>query len=474
MAADSFLGTANYTESWASIYSIQFPPEIWKEWYQKYGKGFKMLDFLNMTGRTGASVANRSFSHFEDAACDKVINNEGGIAQTGAGLALAAFQIETTDYVGDATNGYYPPLREHDSVLIPAEYMANGEDRLYVVTAVGGATNNLTFTLHPLANDSNLVVGGIPASTEMMIGPTYFAAGTTQPDAKAIGTYERSHSTQISKESCGFEGGQVGRRNYREVITNGGPGLFDKGTVETEFRLDGQMDKSIFLGEPNTNVTSALTQTSSFGGTNARLGTKGLWTWQLELAQTKNYTDTFSMDDFDDIKPLLQSQGVVDSTVLFGYGATLGLQVENGVLEGMKEWSGGTNLFVDNKFGVVVKGVTKNSVNFVCKEFVSFSNPNLLGSPSYNFDTSGFMIPISDVPVRIGDSGSKTMVPNLSLAYYNHNGEDRTRIIGTVAGLNGLGYNIVNDADGTMLYMLSEFALFCANVNQHIQVTRTP
>ena len=472
MAADSFMGTANYTRSWASIYSIQFPEEIWKMWYQKYGKGFKMLDFLNMTGRSGASVANRVFYHFEDAAPDKVINTEAAIVVGGAGAAIGPFQIEVGDYVGDATNGYYPPLRLHDSVLIPGAYQTTGEDRLYVVTAVGGATNNLTFTCNPLSLDSRIGVE-IPASTELMIGPTYFAAGTGQPSGKAIGTYRREHSTQISKESCGFEGGQIAQRSYKEVTTNSGPGLFDKGLVETEFRLDSQMDKAIFVGETNANA-AVLTQVSDWGGTNARLGTKGLWTWQLELAQTKNYTDTFSMDDFDDVKPLLQSQGLVDSTVLFGYGPTLGLQVENGVLEGMKEWSGGTNLFIDNKFGVSVKGVQKNGVNFICKEFASFSNPNLLGNPSYNFTTSGFMIPITEVPVRLGNSSEKITVPNLSLAYYNHNGEDRTRIIGTVAGMNGLGYSILNDSDGTAIYMLTEFALFAANVNQHIQIIRTP
>lgn len=470
-AATSYLGTASYTSSWASIYSIQFPEEIWKEWFQQYGKGFKILDFLNMTGRSGASVANRTFYHFEDGAPDKVINIESAIA-IGAANATISFQIETGDYVGDATNGYYAPLREHDSVLIPAAYQTQGEDRLYVVTSIGGATNNLVFTCTPLSTDSQIGTE-VPASTELMIGPTFFAAGTGQPDPKAIGTYRRSHSTQISKESCGFEGGQIARRTYDEVVTKGGrPGLFDRGLVETEFRLDSQIDKALFIGEVNAN-TANLTQTSNFGGTNARLGTQGLWNWQRDLAQTKNYTDTFSMDDFDDIKPLLQSQGVIDATVLFGYGSTLGLQVENGVLEGMKEWSGGTDLFMNNNFGVAVKSVTKNGVNFVCKELASFANPNLLGNDSYTFSTSGFMIPISDVPVRLGDNMEKTSVPNLSIAYYNHNGEDRTRIIGTVAGLNGLGYDIKNEYDGTRVYMLSEFALFAANVNQHVQVLRT-
>ena len=470
MAATSYTGNANYTKTWASIYSIEFPEEIWKEWFQIYGKGFKMLDFLSMIGRTGASVSNRVFYHYEDAATDKVVNIESAVA---VGLANAdiTFQIEAGDYINDGTN-YYTPLRVGFTVLIPAAYQTTGEDRLYVCTAHSDTTVNRVYTCTPLSTDSRIAVE-IPASTELMVGPSNFAPGTGQPDGMANGSYRRSHSTQIVKESCGFEGGQIAQRSYREVMTKGGsPGLFDRGLVETEFRLDRQIDLALFIGEVNTN-TANLTQASNFGGTNARLGTHGMWNWMNDLAQLKNYTDTFSMDDFDDIKPLFQSQGLVDATCLFAYGPTLGLQVENGVLEGMKEWSGGTNLFVNNKFGVAVKGVQKNGINFICKELASFAHPNLLGNPSYTFDTSGFILPLSEVPVRLGDSPDKITVPNCSIAYYNHNGEDRTRIIGTVAGLNGLGYDIKNEYDGERVYMLSEFALFFANVGQSIQVIKT-
>jgi len=75
--------------------------------------------------------------------------------------------------------------------------------------------------------------------------------------------------------------------------------------------------------------------------------------------------------------------------------------------------------------------------------------------------------------VSVTSEGKKMTVPNLSICYLNHNGEDRTRIMGTVAGLNGMGYNIVNDADGLMFYLLSEYALFAANVNQFIRILKT-
>ena len=114
----------------------------------------------------------------------------------------------------------------------------------------------------------------------------------------------------------------------------------------------------------------------------------------------------------------------------------------------------------------------KNGVKFACQELISFANPNYLGNDSYTFSDDGFMMPVTDVSVTDGN-GMKQVVPNLSVAYLNHAGEDRTRIIGTVAGLNGLGYDIKNEYDGSHIFMLSELALFAANINQHIQILKT-
>ena len=124
-------------------------------------------------------------------------------------------------------------------------------------------------------------------------------------------------------------------------------------------------------------------------------------------------------------------------------------------------------------FGVEFKTVQKNSINFMCKELASFANPNKLGNASYQFKDAGMMIPIGYASVSNEMYGTKETVPNIAICFYNHNGEDRTRIIGTVAGLNGMGYQIVDQYDRTNIYMLSEFSTFAANVNQHIQITKS-
>ena len=464
-ASDSFTQVGNYTEAFKSIYSLLFPPEIWNEWFEKYGQGFKVLDFLNMAGRT-SSVANRDYSHFEDGTDLRVATTRAAVAIGVAGATIA-FQLLATDYDTDG-NG---PLRENFSVYIPADYQPAAVDvpRQYVVTGIAGAGAAQTYTCTPMNVTSQIAVQ-VPASTELMIGSSVYSPGMGQPAGMTTGTYERDHSTQISKESCGFEGGAVAHRTYREVVDMAGrPGIFDRGLVETEFRLDRQIDSALFMGEPNANT---LTQTSTFGGTPARRGTKGLWNWMAELAQTKNYIGDFDMDDFDDIKPLLQSQGVNGAKVFFGYGSNLGLDVENGVLDGVKEYSGGSDLLPDNAYlEVDFRRAKKNGVDFTFQELVSFSNPNTFGNDSYDFSDSGMIFPITDVSVT--QAGKKMTVPNLSVAYLNHNGEDRTRIMGTVAGLNGMGYDIKTQYDGTHVYLLSEFSLFAANINQFIRILKT-
>ncbi len=465
-ASQSQTQIGNYNEAqFKSVYALLFPPEIWNEWYEKYADGFKVLDFLNMAGRTSI-IRNREYSHFEDGTDLRVATTRTQIG-VGAAGAVITFQLLATDYDGFGQG----PLREDFSVYIPAANQPAAIDvpRQYVITGIAGAGAAQTYTATPLSADSQIAVA-VVASTELMIGSSVYAPGMRQPAGMTTGTFERDHTTQISKESCGFEGGAVAHRTYREVVDMAGqPGIFDRGMVETEFRLDRQIDNALFLGEQNAN---GLTQNSNFGGTPNRQGTKGLWNWMAELAQTKNYIGDFDMDDFDDIKPLLQSQGVNGAKVFFGYGSNLGLDVENGILDGVKEYSGGSDLLPNNKFFEVdFRRAKKNGVDFTFQELISFSNPNTFGNDSYDFSDSGMMFPITDVSVTV--EGKKMTVPNLSVAYLNHNGEDRTRIMGTVAGLNGLGYSFSNDIDGLLFYLLSEYSLFAANVNQFIRILKT-
>jgi hypothetical protein len=37
---DNKIIKTGYTSDWASLYDINFKPEIWEEWYKNYGKDF--------------------------------------------------------------------------------------------------------------------------------------------------------------------------------------------------------------------------------------------------------------------------------------------------------------------------------------------------------------------------------------------------------------------------------------------------
>ena len=119
MASLNYAEQGNYTSTWASLYSISFPPEIYQEWFQRYGQGFKILDFLRMFGRT-QTVANRLFYHYEDAAeqrvCTLADNGTGNGIDTGGAGVTRTIKLAASDYAGN--NG---PLRQEFTVLIPME-----------------------------------------------------------------------------------------------------------------------------------------------------------------------------------------------------------------------------------------------------------------------------------------------------------------------------------------------------------------
>jgi hypothetical protein len=41
-----------YGANWGSVYSLELEPQVWQEWYQAFGKGFGIFDFLQIPGQT--------------------------------------------------------------------------------------------------------------------------------------------------------------------------------------------------------------------------------------------------------------------------------------------------------------------------------------------------------------------------------------------------------------------------------------
>jgi hypothetical protein len=185
------------------------------------------------------------------------------------------------------------------------------------------------------------------------------------------------------------------------------------------------------------------------------------------------------LNDFYTAKELLRSQGVVDTEVLFAVGDKLSRGVETMGLEYLKEFSGGSNLLQGmNSIGIRPKAYTVGNVTFNVKELAGFTNPNTFGTDADYWGNAGFMIPMSQVAVKSSDimiegiEGGKVVIPNVALGYVNNAGENRTRILQDVAGVNGLGLKATHDGDEVSWYMLTEYMLVAMQVNQMIRLLK--
>ena len=211
-----------------------------------------------------------------------------------------------------------------------------------------------------------------------------------------------------------------------------------------------------------------------YGNAVQATGTVGLLQHMVTAAMKQYYTLAYSAPDFDDIKDLLNSQGITSRAVKFLVGSLLQKQIENAGLEFLKEFSGGTDLTTMRGWGVDFRQIHKNGVTFTLQEVKSFSDPTAYGADVFEdyFVGLGMIIPDQLVSVRESEAGANFKLNNLTLLYKNYNGENRTRvnkILPGAASVNGAGGDIARDTyDDVGGTMLSEFGLVCLNRNRMI------
>jgi len=463
--------TRGFTEQWNTIYDLELEPQIYPQWFQKYNKGFGIKDWLYVAGQT-FNVKSNTITAFEDGADVRPVRlNASGIsAMTSAGDSIT-FRLHSGGY--DTNNDTY--LRVGDTISIPAKFMS-GQDTPaeFLVTAVG-ATASADCTAYPL-NSAAQITSTVTASSYLKVGATRYARGTAQPSARSLGAYSRTFTTGISKETLNIEGGQIMQSSYRSKTKGGGEGLWNRAQLQAEFSLDNQMNDALLVSDENTN---SLTQTAHSTKSNAVRSTVGLWNHLNDLGQELNYSTKLALTDLYTAKELLRSQGVVDTEVLFAMGTKLSRGFETMGLEYIKEFSGASNLMQGmDKIGIRPKAVTIGNVTFNAKEFAGFSNPNTFGTDADYWDNAGFMIPMSQVTVKSSDiaidgiEGGKVSIPNVALGYVNNNGENRTRILKYVAGVNGVGLDATHAYDDFSGYMLTEYMLVAMQVNQMIRILK--
>jgi hypothetical protein len=473
-----------YGATWGSIYSLELEPQVWQEWYQAFGKGFQVFDWLTIAGQT-VSVKARDLDAFTDQAVEKYARvTAAGVAFAGH-LALGArtFVLHANEYLdGDGATACTPYLRAGDTVFMDPQYTnADVPTQWYVVSV--GATAGANTTIRPL-NSTVVMNADMPANSYFMVGPNLQGIGTGQPGPRKSGTTSNTFYTGIHAETAEIKGGVNAEKLYRNDLDKSGRNtLWTKAQVESEFHFNAGIDKQIFLGEVNANITNAVTADADAANQAVR-GTKGLWQWVESDGMEQAYAGSYDLAYFDQIKEYLRSQGVTDTTVATLAGSNLYKQIENTVLDYIKAYSGGTDLMRSyNSVGANVQEFTKNGITHQLCEVISFDNANTYAVMDTYFRDAGLVIPKSLATVKSngldmgGDAygysaGDKVKIPNVVIGYLNNNGENRTRMIGPVAGVNGFGYPFTNQYDDVKLYIKSEFMLIVNLANQMLKIVK--
>lgn len=458
-----------YGYSFDSIYNTMLKPQIYSDYIKYYGGGVGMLGLAYLAGTT-VNIAGPSKTVWEEGSYTKLIKLNGPIAIAAAGVDIT-FSLDAAEF--DANHACY--LNTNEIVVIPAEYIeeANVPATIphgYQVTSNnGGVDAARIYTARPLLVTTELAIA-VPDDTELMVRGGNYALESRSGSGKSSGWYHRDFYNSIKKWDWAIGGGTQSNQRYYEELRGGGTGILSKLTMEADHQLDLQVDDEILLSTGVTNT--ALTMTNRNGAAIPVAGTVGVLRHMEQRAMNQYYTAAYQMSDFDDLKDLLNSQGVTERNVAFLMGSSLYQQIENSGLDFIKEFSGGTDLMKTlGDINVVFKAINKNGVYTVFKELPQLSDPTRYGAPAFNdyFKDLGFIIPEVDVTLSGGPENPTPMkLRNLTIGFKNYNSENRTRIIKdlpSVAGQGNIALDTYDDSRGTML---TEFSLIFNKVNQTI------
>ena len=460
-----------YGYSFDSIYNTMLKPQIYGEYIKYYGKGVGLLEMAYLAGNT-INLAGSTKTVWEEGSLTKLITLNGPIAAQAAGVDIT-FSLAATEF--DANDAGY--LNTNDIVIIPAEYIEEGGvaatiPHEYQVTGddagVGAAK---IYTARPKLVTTELAIA-VPTATELMVTGGNYALESQGGSVKSSGWYSRTFYNSIKKHDWAIGGGTQSNQRYYEELKGGGTGILTKLTMEADYFLDKYINDEIFLSNGVTNTTLTMANRNAVNIPVA--GTVGVLRHMEQRAMRQYYTAAYQMTDFDDLKGLLQSQGVVERNVAFLMGSSLYQQVENSGLDFIKEFSGGTDLMKTmGDINVAFRAINKNGVYTMFKELPSLSDPTAYGADAFNdyFKDWGMIVPEVDVTVKGSlESPESFKLRNLTIGFKNYLGENRTRVIKDIPSMASQGGIAVDSYDDSRGSMLSEFGLIFNKVNQCIMV----
>jgi hypothetical protein len=455
-----------YTPTLDSTASFNLKPEYLGELYKRYGKGFGVFDILDLSGRK-MNISRSEPKIIEEGSLERSITLAVATAVSDA-AADVVFEV--------ATSGCYCGVG--DIVVVPPYYLATAQKAKFIPalyqiesSAVNGA--NTQFTAGPVDDTTSDIDTEIPIATKLMVTGGIFAPGSTGPAAKASYPYEKTFYTSIKRAKFIVYGSQESEQRWTATLKNGQKSQFTQASIEADFLLNSWINDDLLMGQSDDDNISLTTGDSSTA--NPR-GTVGLLTHLYDYASKQTYVGTtYELSDLFDLKDVMLSQGVVTDRALICVGPDLARSIQINVgLESLQAYSGGTNLMETmSKMNIGFNAFQIEGINYQVNELTMLSNPEKYNNGSYSWmKRFGFVLPEAYVNIRESTNtlNSSFKASNLMLGYKNANGEDRTRVVQVVAGVNGMGYPASNGYDMVEGHMLTEYALIVAKANQLIRI----
>lgn len=446
-----------------TIYAFQLEPQIMGELIKLYGRGIGLHEILTFGGNT-IDIASHEYEVHSQGSILNYITVNGDIAVSGAAGA------DITINVADDANGNQL-LQENDVVLIPGEYVdaaVSTSPAKFQVTAVTDNGADVDYTCSPLLAATELDVA-VPDGTILMVTLGNYSPGSGGGNTRNMGWYQHKFYTAIKKAAFALGGSTQSTKRYQDTMKNGQPGMYSLASLIADFTLDAAISDELLVGVEPDNVT--MDDWNEVARTVR--GTKGLWPHLVDGGMLQEYIEDYAISDFDDVAEGFESQGVSSKYATFCMGSDLYRGFENGGLEFITEFSGGTDLMKNmGEMGIEFRRIKKNGIDFAIVKLDTFSNPFTYGLPAYNWKKFGFIVPSEYTMIKNVNGSDVVELSNLTLGYKNYNGENRRRVFGYVTGMTGRqqGAQLSTrfDADGGEF--LSEFALIATKVNQMIRV----
>ena len=453
----AFVGAYGSGANFASVYdSIARKPQAYAELLQKYGEGLKVLNFLNMAGKTVPLTTN-SLKIIEEGAKEMLVtvsistNN----ANTEASLTFKA----------DGSSTY---VREGWDILIPKANTGLAYDKPMRIYKSGSDWKGRFW-------DTTTHITTALVEVQVALGAPAYGYGTGQPSPMFNGYFYRTTGNRILKDTTGLEGSQLYKEDFYAVeMANGAKGILTKSTIEADFRLDASIDAALLTSEVNANTSNITAVSDITGATNAVPSFDGLIPTMRKLGLALPWTTAFDATKFQAIKALLESVGVLNREVDFMVGTDLNAQIEVDMLSWLSTYARTPGLYTNMAdVGFNVKKVTLNSVTSNIMELHSFANPVKFGAAAHGYRKMGMIFPQGERKVVVANPGSvkeELRLGHLTLGYPSAKGEDRKRIFTASPGVTNTSPIAVNDKDGSFYYLMAEIIPIWSYMNQTILV----